>query len=114
VLCSESEGLSNAVIEYMWLGTPTVCTDVGGNPEIVHDGETGLLVPPFDVAALTERIDRLLADPAMRVRMADRAHAAARRLTTRRMTALHMDLYERLAGDARWAANAAPAGRAEY
>src|SRR5262249_15230660 len=41
VLCSESEGSSNAVIEYMGAGKPCVCTSVGGNPEIVDDHVSG-------------------------------------------------------------------------
>ena len=114
VLCSESEGLSNAVIEYMWLGKPSVCTDVGGNPEIVRDGDTGFLVKPFDVPSLADRIDRLLAEPTTRTVMGGRARTVAQRLTTRRMTELHMDVYERLAGCASWPASAKPATRTGY
>ena len=45
VLCSESEGFSNAIIEYMADARPVVCTDTGGNPELVRDGVNGYLVP---------------------------------------------------------------------
>ncbi len=47
VLCSESEGLSNAIIEYMQCRVPVVCTDTGGNSELVLDGETGYRVPVY-------------------------------------------------------------------
>jgi len=99
VLCSESEGLSNAVIEYMGCGKPTVCTDVGGNPEAIADGETGFLVRPFDTAALADRLRRLLDSDALCARMGRRASAAARRFTSRSMADAHMTLYERIATD---------------
>ena len=51
VLTSESEGLSNSIMEYMACGLPVVCTDVGGNPELVRHGENGYLFPAGDVTA---------------------------------------------------------------
>jgi glycosyltransferase involved in cell wall biosynthesis len=62
VLPSLSEGLSNVLIESMASGVPVVATSVGGNPEIVEDGLTGLLVPPRDVNALAGAITNLLRD----------------------------------------------------
>jgi L-malate glycosyltransferase len=64
VMPSLSEAMSNALLESMAAGAPTVATRVGGTPEALTDGETGLLVPPDDNAALARAIDRLLADPA--------------------------------------------------
>lgn len=75
VLCSDSEGLSNAVIEYMFKGTAVVATAVGGNLELVSDGETGLLVPRGDARALADAILRLIEDPALRLRLAQAARA---------------------------------------
>ena len=56
VLASFSEGFSNVILEYMALARPVVATEVGGNPEIVVHGETGLLVPPGDYKALASAI----------------------------------------------------------
>jgi L-malate glycosyltransferase len=65
VMPSLNEALSNALLESMAAGAPTVATRVGGTPEALTDGETGLLVPPDDNAALAHAIGRLLDDPAM-------------------------------------------------
>ncbi len=59
---SDFEGLPVAVLEAMFLGTPVVATSVGGVPAIVHDGETGLLVPPRDPQALADGVARVLTD----------------------------------------------------
>jgi glycosyltransferase involved in cell wall biosynthesis len=56
------EGLSNSLLESMATGLPVVATRVGGTPEIVEDGESGLLVPPGDPGALAAAISRLLQD----------------------------------------------------
>jgi len=69
VLCSESEGFSNAIIEYMQHGKPVVCTRTGGNPEIVADGVNGYLFEVGDFQALAERIAHLLDKPELRTRM---------------------------------------------
>jgi glycosyltransferase involved in cell wall biosynthesis len=62
VLTSHSEGLSNALLEYMAAGRPIVATAVGGNVELIEDGVHGLLVPPGNADAAAEAIARLLAD----------------------------------------------------
>jgi glycosyltransferase involved in cell wall biosynthesis len=72
----DRDGLPNVIQEAFALGTPVVSTDVTGIPEVVRDGETGLQVPQRDPEALAEALQRLLLDPALRVRLA----RAARRL----------------------------------
>jgi glycosyltransferase involved in cell wall biosynthesis len=63
VLPSLSEGLSNALLESMAAGLPVVATNVGGNPEIVEDGVSGILVPPRDATALKTAMLSLLRSP---------------------------------------------------
>ena len=63
------ESFSNAALEGMSRGLPLVATTVGGFPELVGDGRTGLLVPPADVGALRGALARLLADERLRETM---------------------------------------------
>jgi len=67
------DGLPTTLLEAMALGTPCVSTTVTGIPEVVRDGETGLLVPQSDAAALAAALARLLEDPSLRVTLAARA-----------------------------------------
>lgn len=73
VLPSLSEGLPNAVIEAMAAGLPVVASRVGGIPELIHQGHTGLLVPPGDIAALAKSMIALLANPFLRRRIGESA-----------------------------------------
>jgi len=68
-LSSDWEGMSNALLEAMAASLPVVAAAVGGTPEVVVDGVTGLLVPPRDPDALAQAITRLLRDPDLRRRM---------------------------------------------
>ena len=67
------DGLPTVLLEAMALGTPCVSTAVTGIPEAVRDGETGLLVPEHDPAALADAMERLLADANLRTRLAANA-----------------------------------------
>jgi glycosyltransferase involved in cell wall biosynthesis len=79
-LPSWTEGLPIVLLEAMAHGRPVVATPVGGTPELVTDGETGLLVPPRDPEALAAALRRILDDPdlARRLGEAGRARVAER------------------------------------
>ena len=66
VLCSESEGFPQAILEYMAVGLPVVATSVGGVPDLVMDGQTGFLVPPNDPASLAMALRRLMENDELR------------------------------------------------
>jgi glycosyltransferase involved in cell wall biosynthesis len=92
------EGFGLVVLEAMLAGRAVVATNVSAIPEIVIDGETGLLVPPDDPEALAHAIDRLLSDGGERERLGDagreRAHAD---FSVERMAAQTAAVYERAA-----------------
>ena len=77
VLPSLSEGLSMAILEAMIAGKPLVATHVGGNPELVLDGETGFLVPPRDAKALAASVATLLTNKQRAVQFAEKGKRRA-------------------------------------
>jgi glycosyltransferase involved in cell wall biosynthesis len=93
VLASISEGVSLTLLEAMATGLPVVATRVGGTPEVVSHGETGLLVPSRSPEQLADAMSWLLRRPDVRRRMA----SAARRRVEERFNVLHtVDAYERM------------------
>ncbi|WP_323750779.1 glycosyltransferase family 4 protein [Marinobacter sp.] len=95
VLCSETEGFSNAIIEYMRCKKPVVCTRTGGNPEIVEDGENGYLVDVGDISGLAEKLRKLIEQPELRVRMGRiGAEKVADRYDVNAMLDEYIGLYE--------------------
>ena len=73
VMSSETEGLGTSLLDAMSARKPCVGTRVGGIPEVIEDGVTGLLVPSHDAPSLADAIGRLLKDAALRARMGDAA-----------------------------------------
>jgi glycosyltransferase involved in cell wall biosynthesis len=96
VLGSRWEGLGLALVEAALRERPVVATNVGGIPEVVEDGVTGLLVPPRAPAEMSAAILRLLGDPALARRMGRAAAERARRqFDLGRCVAAHETLYAR-------------------
>ena len=85
VLPSLWEGFGYVLTEAMACGKPVVAFDISSNPEIVADGETGFLVAPFNVEAMTGKVMLLASDPALRHKMG----AAGRQRVEQRFTLNH-------------------------
>ena len=99
VLSSVTEGLGTSLLDAMAAGRPIVATRAGGIPEVVLHGETGLLVPPRDAAALAAAILEMLRDPARRRRFAEAGLARVReRFSADRMVDQTLGVYAGLVG----------------
>lgn len=79
VLASLMEGLSVVLMEAMAAGVPVVAPRVGGIPELVQDGQTGVLFGPGDWDGLAEAVQRLLSDPVLRERVVQGGRARVER-----------------------------------
>ena len=103
VLPSRSEGIPLTALEAMACGLPVVATRVGGLPEVVDHGVTGLLVPPADSAALSRRWSTIWDDLDRGDRMGRAGrHRTEERFDVRRMVAQYEALYRAGPGDNRW------------
>jgi glycosyltransferase involved in cell wall biosynthesis len=100
-MSSDWEGMPLFVFECMAAGAPLVATAVGGLPEVVRHGATGLLVPPRDPEALADALFALLSDRAFANRMAAAAGARLHEFTIESVATRFADLYERLLQEAR-------------
>jgi glycosyltransferase involved in cell wall biosynthesis len=97
-LATRADAFGLVLAEAGHFGLPVVSTRVGGVPEVIADGETGLLVPPEDVPALTEALGRLTADPALRRQLGAQGRQRVDRMfTVQRMAAEFQDCYAELA-----------------
>ncbi len=85
LITSAWENLPHTLLEALVVGTPVIATAVGGIPEIVRDGENGLLVPPRDVDALVAAIERILGDGDLRASLAAAAPASVAELAEPRI-----------------------------
>ena len=100
VMPSLSEGLSLALLEAMVAGRPVVATRVGGNAELVANGETGILVKSKDPEALAAAICKLLGNKAMREEFGRKAVTRAQeRFSARQMADNYRTLYNELLGN---------------
>ena len=94
---SDAESFCLSILEAMCFGCPSVSTRVGGITEVVEDGESGVLVPQGDVAALTKALEALVHDPSRRSVLGRAAQARAReRFSATVIVPRYEALYRRL------------------
>jgi glycosyltransferase involved in cell wall biosynthesis len=99
VMSSETEGLGTSLLDAMAASKACIGTRVGGIPEVIDDGTTGLLVPHHDPRALASAIVRLLRDPAERLRMGEAGRArVTSEFSVERMVQGTLAAYERACG----------------
>lgn len=97
---SVEEGFGLVALEAQALGKPVVASRVGGLPNIIADGRSGLLVEAGDVPGLTAALDRLLDDPALRERMGRAGVAEAQRFSLNRYAGRLTEIYQELSNGA--------------
>jgi glycosyltransferase involved in cell wall biosynthesis len=93
---SLTEGMPNAVLEAMALGTPVVATAVGGVPDMIEDGVSGLLVSPGDPSALARAVLDLFADSSKALRLARAAQIQIQKFSPAHQRRLLLDLYAKV------------------
>ena len=99
VLPSRREGTSNTILEAMASGLPVVATRVGGNPELVIEGETGLLVPSGDPDNLAEAMRQYLVNPELLSRHGNAGRQrAVNRFSLHAMVNGYLSVYEKVLG----------------
>jgi glycosyltransferase involved in cell wall biosynthesis len=103
VLPSRTEGLSNALMEAMACGCAVVASEVGGNPELVRPGKTGLLFPSGDAPALAAALEKLAEHPELRATLAQAAVETSRQeflpsVSTRRMEQIYAGCLDTISG----------------
>lgn len=107
VLTSVSESLSNVIMESMAAGLPVVAARVGGNPELVRDGETGFLVPSGDEEAFAAALQRLLESSDLRAAFGARAKSEAKsRFALRQVCGQYEELYRAVLSEKGWSLSA--------
>jgi glycogen(starch) synthase len=106
VLPSRMEPLGIVNLEAMAAGKPVIASRVGGVPEIVSEGETGLLVPSENVEALARAMARLAEDPSLRERLGEAGRRAVMEFTLSATASRYADIYSRITADERELATA--------
>ena len=91
------EGLGSVLIDALEAGLPVVATAVGGIPEIIRDGENGMLFQPDDAAAFEAAVAGFEGDPALRARVAAANRLRAREFSAATMTGRYARLYRDVA-----------------
>ncbi len=97
VISSLSEGLPITLLEAMRAGVPVISTRVGGIPDVIEDGNSGILVQPTDADGLSSAIKQLADDPLVCESLANNASIRFReRFTSERMTMSYLDIYKKI------------------
>jgi glycosyltransferase involved in cell wall biosynthesis len=94
LMTSITEGLGSILLDAFASGVPVVATCAGGIPEIVSDGQTGLLAPVKDAAKLAQQVCLLLEDASARTKMKDKAMQFVQNFSHRKMALLTMEVYD--------------------
>jgi L-malate glycosyltransferase len=93
-LSSREEGMGSVLLDALAFGRPVAATFAGGIPEVIVDGESGLLVEIQNPAALGDAIARLLLEPALRERLTMSSRARAEEFSVQRMTERTIEIYD--------------------
>jgi glycosyltransferase involved in cell wall biosynthesis len=93
---ARSEGLGTSVIDAMALGVPPIAFAVGGLPEVIEDGKSGLLVPPGDLTGFVRAAAALISDDGLRAMLGEGARQRAREFDSRRMIERTAEVYSRV------------------
>lgn len=99
VLTSLSEGMPSVILEAMGCGLPVVASDVGGNNEIVKEGDNGFLIQGDDVETLAQRLIQLINDEALRQRMGSRSRELAQQYDWSVIMGKYDELYRKAVGE---------------
>jgi len=93
---AKSEGLGTSVIDAMALGVPPIAFSVGGLPEVIEDGKSGLLIPAGDVQAFMRGAAELITNDALRARLGEGAKVRATEFSVERMIERTAEVYHRV------------------
>jgi len=93
---AKSEGLGTSVIDAMALGIPPIAFAVGGLPEVIEDGKSGLLVPPGDIQAFARAAAELITNETLRAKLGEGARLRAREFDAKRMIERTAEVYQRV------------------
>ncbi len=96
VLASQKEGLGTSILDAQAIGLPVIACAVGGIPEIISDGENGLLVPPKHEQRLAEAILQLVNDAQLRKKLGQNAKTSVKQFDINRTIKKNIELYQEI------------------